>query len=357
MHQNFKIIIAGGCGFIGSSLANYFLSKYSKSHIYILDNLMRKGSEINLKRMHNDRLFFIKGDLSQKSIFNNLPACDFFIDAAADPSVLSGISSSILTLLNNNFISTINAIEWCSKTNCKFLFLSTSRVYPIKNLDKILYSEEITRFSWIDNQDIKGFSKMGINELFDMNGYRSLYGASKFSSELFILEFGKYKNLKFVINRCSMVAGPWQMGRIDQGIIAYWLFCHIFEKKLSYIGFSGSGKQVRDILHIADLCSVIDKQINNWSKINNQIFNIGGGKDNSLSLLELTKLVNEISGIYIPISQEKKKRNADIRIFLTDNTKIKNILDWEPKLDKRKIIKDTFNWIMKNKSELEGMLL
>ena len=92
--------------------------------------------------MNNDRLFFIKGDLSQKSIFNNLPICDFFIDAAADPSVLSGINSSILSLLNNNFISTINAIEWCSKTNCKFLFLSTSRVYPIKNLDKILYSEE-----------------------------------------------------------------------------------------------------------------------------------------------------------------------------------------------------------------------
>ena len=96
--------------------------------------------------------------------------------------------------------------------------------------------------------------------------------------------------------------------------------------------------------------------LNNWSKINNQIFNIGGGKDNSLSLLELTKLVNEISGIYIPISQEKKKRNADIRIFLTDNTKIKNILDWEPNYDSKKIIEDTFNWIINNKNELEGIL-
>ncbi len=356
MNQNFKIIIAGGCGFIGSSLANYFLSKYSKSKIYIIDNLIRKGSEINLKRINNDRLFFIKGDLSQKSFFNNLPICDFFIDAAADPSVLSGINSSILSLLNNNFMTTINAIEWCSKTNCKFLFLSTSRVYPIINLDKILYIEEKTRFTWIDEQDIKGFSKMGINELFDMNGYRSLYGASKFSSELFIREFGKFKNLKFVINRCSMIAGPWQMGKIDQGIIAYWLFCHIFEKELKYIGFSGSGKQVRDILHISDLCNVIDKQINNWSVINNQIFNIGGGKDNSLSLLELTKLVNEITGVYLPILKEKKKRDADIRIFLTDNTKIKDTLDWKPELNTTKIIEDTFKWIINNKNELEGIL-
>ena len=356
MKQNFKIIIAGGCGFIGSSLASYFLTKYSRTQIYILDNLRRKGSDLNLKRIHNDRLVFIKGDLSQKSLFNNLPACDFFIDAAADPSVLSGINSSILSLLNNNFMSTINAIEWCSKTNCKFLFLSTSRVYPIKNLNKILYSEEETRFTWIDNQNIKGFSKMGINELFDINGYRSLYGASKFSSELFIREFGKYKNLKFVINRCSMIAGPWQMGKIDQGVITYWLFCHIFEKELKYIGFSGSGKQVRDILHISDLCVVIDKQINNWSMVNNQIFNIGGGKNNSVSLLELTKLVNEITGIYIPIYGEKKTRDADIRIFLTDNTKIKNMLDWEPNHDSKKIIEDTFNWIINNKNELEGIL-
>ena len=121
-------------------------------------------------------------------------------------------------------------------------------------------------------------------------------------------------------------------------------------------GFSGSGKQVRDILHVSDLCSVIDKQLNNWSLVTNQIFNIGGGKNNSLSLIELTNLVNEITGIYIPITQEKKKRNADIRIFLTDNTKIKNILDWEPKLDTKKIIKDTFNWIINNKSTLEGIL-
>ena len=153
-----------------------------------------------------------------------------------------------------------------------------------------------------------------------------------------------------------MIAGPWQMGKIDQGIIAYWLFCHIFEKELKYIGFSGSGKQVRDILHISDLCNVIDKQINNWSMVNSQIFNIGGGKNNSLSLLELTRLVNEITGIFIPISMEKKERDADIRIFLTDNTKIKNILDWEPKLDTKEIIRDTFKWIINNKNELERIL-
>ena len=356
MKQNIKIMIAGGCGFIGSSLANFFLSKYSNSKIYILDNLMRPGSEINLERLRNDRLVFFKSDLSNKTSFNNLPICDIFIDAAADPSVLSGIDSSVLTLINNNFNTTINAIEWCAKVKCKFLFLSTSRVYPIKILDKISYIETSSRFEWIKNQNIEGLSNEGIKESLNMNGYRSLYGSSKYSSELFILEYGRYKNLQYIINRCSMIAGPWQMGKMDQGVVSYWLSSHIFKKELKYIGYSGNGKQVRDILHINDLCNLIDQQINNWPKVNSQIFNIGGGKKNSLSLLELTKLINQITGIYLPILKDKKKRNGDIRIFITDNKKIKNILGWEPILNTKKIVSDTFRWIINNKNVLENIL-
>tara|TARA_S200000501_G_scaffold129580_1_gene122447 strand:+ start:6728 stop:7801 length:1074 start_codon:yes stop_codon:yes gene_type:complete len=356
MKKKIKIMIAGGCGFIGSSLAQFFLSKYLKSKIYVLDNLIRLGSELNLNRLHNDRLIFIKGDLSNKTTFSNLPICDVFIDAAADPSVLSGIKSPISKLINNNFISSLNAIEWCAKTKCKFLFLSTSRVYPIKKLDKISFVESSTRFEWMENQDIKGLSNEGINESFDMNGYRSLYGSSKYSSELFIHEYGKYKNLNYIINRCGVVAGPWQMGKIDQGVITYWLSSHIYKTKLKYIGYSGSGKQVRDILHINDLCDLIDKQIDNWSKIDSQVFNIGGGKKNSLSLLELTELVNQITGIKLPISKDNNKRSGDIRIFITDNKKIENILGWKPILSAEKIVIDTFKWIINNKNELKEIL-
>ena len=356
MKQNIKIMIAGGCGFIGSSLANFFLHKYPNSKIYILDNLMRLGSKINLKRLHNDRLIFLERDLSKKTSFSSLPICDVFIDAAADPSVLSGIDSSVLKLISNNFITTINAIEWCAKTNCKFLFLSTSRVYPIKILDELSYTESSTRFEWIKNQNVKGLSNEGINESFNMDGYRSLYGSSKYSSELFIHEYGKYKNLEYIINRCSMVAGPWQMGKIDQGVVTYWLASHIFKKELRYIGYSGNGKQVRDILHVNDLCNLIDLQIDNWSKVDSQVFNIGGGKKNSLSLMELTKLVNQITGIHLPILKENNKRDGDIRIFITDIKKVKNILGWAPTLNTKTIVDDTFRWIIDNKKVLESIL-
>ena len=356
MKTDLKIMIAGGCGFIGSSLAKFFLIKYKNSLVFIFDNLIRKGSELNLKRIKNNRLVFIKGDLSVKKNFEKLPTCDFFIDAAADPSVLSGINSTVTSMLNNNFISTLNAIEWCSNTGCKFLFLSTSRVYPIQKLDSISFVESPTRFEWAENNDFRGFSIEGIDENFDMNGYRSLYGSSKFSSELFIHEFGKYKNLKFLINRCGMIAGPWQMGKFDQGIISYWVSSHIYRRELKYIGYSGTGKQVRDVLHIDDLCILIDKQINNWSKLESKVFNVGGGKSNSISLLELTELVNTVTGIKVPILKEEKIRDADIRIFITNSQRIKNVLGWEPTIGLKRIVRDTSEWILKNKNNLEGIL-
>ena len=130
----------------------------------------------------------------------------------------------------------------------------------------------------------------------------------------------------------------------------------IFLKKIEIYWILGNGKQVRDILHISDLCNLIDLQIDNWSKVNSQVFNIGGGMGNSLSLMELTKLVNQITDIHLPISKEKNKRNGDIRIFITDIKKIKNILGWAPTHNTKTIVNDTFRWIIDNKKVLESIL-
>ena len=109
-------------------------------------------------------------------------------------------------------------------------------------------------------------------------------------------------------------------------------------------------------MHINDLCNLIDLQIDNWSKVDSQVFNIGGGKKNSLSLMELTKLVNQITGIHLPILKENNKRDGDIRIFITDIKKVKNILGWAPTLNTKTIVDDTFRWIIDNKKVLESIL-
>ena len=269
---------------------------------------------------------------------------------------MAGIRSPLAKLVDNNLISTINCLEWCSKNKCRFIFLSTNRVYPIKPLTNLKYAEKETRLMWDRDQKVKGFSAEGISENFVIDGVKSFYGTSKFSSEKFIEECREYSGLSYVINRFGVIAGPCQMGKVDQGIISYWLGGHIFDKPLYYIGYGGSGKQVRDILHISDLVRLVELQITHWDKIKNQTFNIGGGLSNSVSLLELTNLVRDITGIKKKIRKESEKRIADIPIYITNNKKINSVLDWNPTHSLECIIKDTYEWILKNKSQLRTII-
>ena len=190
MKYNLKIIIAGGAGFVGSSIAIDLKNRINNIEIFVIDNLIRKGSNLNLSRLEKNDINFINGDLSNYSSFKNLPNADFFIDAAADPSTLAGISSSTIELVNNNFITTINSVEWCLKHDCKMIFLSTSRIYPFDRLNDIKLKDDGTRLNWDLKSEIKGISKKGINEDFSTNGLKSFYGTSKFTSEVFIKEYG-----------------------------------------------------------------------------------------------------------------------------------------------------------------------
>lgn len=352
MKYNLKIIIAGGAGFVGSSIAIDLKNRINNIEIFVIDNLIRKGSNLNLSRLEKNDINFINGDLSNYSSFKNLPNADFFIDAAADPSTLAGISSSTIELVNNNFITTINSVEWCLKHDCKMIFLSTSRIYPFDRLNDIKLKDDGTRLNWDLKSEIKGISKKGINEDFSTNGLKSFYGTSKFTSEVFIKEYGFFKKLDYVINRFGVIGGPWQMGKFDQGILAYWIAGHIYNIPLKYVGYEGSGKQVRDIIHIDDVCSLILSQIKNWRRINLNTYNIGGGLNNSISLLELNRFIQDETGIKINIGKELKIRDADIPIYYTDNTKIKKDLDWRPLISVNQTIKDTASWIFDNKDLL-----
>lgn len=351
-----KILISGGCGFVGSNLAIKIKTNFPKIQIVVMDNLKRRGSELNISRLKDYEIEFVHGDIRNKEDFNDIGVIDILIEAAAEPSVLAGINSTPDYVLNSNLIGTINCLNFALKNKAKFIFLSTSRVYPIKNLNKINFEEGETRLLITENQSFDGISTKGISEDFPLNGARSFYGTSKLASELLIQEYVEFYDLKAVINRCGVLTGPWQMGKIDQGVIVLWLAKHYWKNDLSYIGFGGEGKQVRDILHINDLFDLIILQIQDIDTFSGEIFNIGGSNEISVSLQELTTYCEKITGNKIQIRKVIENRSADIPIYITDNTKITSLSGWKPKIGTEEILGDVYKWLRENENSVKKLL-
>lgn len=351
-----SILITGGAGFVGSSMALQLKAKYPTYEIYVLDNLKRRGSELNIPRLKAANIHFVHGDIRNKEDFDGLPKIDLILEASAEPSVLAGIDSTPDYLINTNLSGTINCLNFATKNKSDFIFLSTSRIYPIETIESINFTEANTRFEIAEQQTIKGFSKNGISEDFPLDNYRSLYGTTKLASELFIQEYKQFFGLKTVINRCGVLTGPWQMGKIDQGVVVLWIAKHFWNQPLSYIGYGGTGKQVRDMLHTDDLFRLIDWQMHHLDEINGEIFNVGGGTEISLSLNEMTTLCEEITGNKIPIKQVPETRTADIRIYITDNSKVTAKTGWKPQISPKQIFSEIYEWIKENEQQLASIL-
>lgn len=350
------ILITGGCGFVGSNLALFIKQKYQNYTVIALDNLKRRGSELNICRLRNNGIKFIHGDIRNKEDFSEVGPVNLLIEASAEPSVLAGINSSLDYLINTNLIGTINCLDFAYQYKSDFIFISTSRVYPIRQLEKIRFKESFSRFEILSEQNIRGVSNNGIAEDFPLEGSRSFYGASKLASELIIQEYNELLGMSTVINRCSVITGPYQMGKSDQGVIVLWVAKHFWKKELRYFGYGGEGKQVRDILHIYDLFRLIDEQLHNIKKYNGQIFNVGGGNECSISLQELTGICEEITCNKINILKVLEPRVADIRIYITDNSKITKLCGWKPTKKPNEIISEIYRWISENQNELHIIL-
>ena len=244
------------------------------------------------------------------------------------------------TVFNTNLIGTFNVLKKCIKDNSDLIFLSSSRVYSIANLRKIKKN-----FNFKKKINIKE----KINENFETTLPSSLYGFTKLASEKLIKEMLFNRKMKYLINRFGVVAGPWQFGKQDQGFVPLWVARHFYMKKLSYIGFGGHGNQIRDVIHVDDLCEIILKQIKNFNKIKNITFNIGGGEKNSISLKNLTLKCRKITGNEIKISRVSKTSQFDIPYYVTDNKKVEKYYGWRPKKNVDQIVKDIYQWLVKNK--------
>jgi CDP-paratose 2-epimerase len=342
-----NIIITGGCGFVGSSIALYLRKTKPDSTITAIDNLSRKGSELNVERLTKAGITVTKADVRKAETFASLSA-DLIIDCAAEPSVLAGTSESnpALYALETNILGTVHCLELARTTGADFLFLSTSRVYPLNELNSIATVETQTRFDLLDTQPFSGVSGRGINESFPLGEERTLYGTTKLSSEMITREYGLLYGVKYIINRCGVIAGPWQFGKVDQGIATLWMARHYFNNApLSYIGFGGEGKQVRDFIHCDDLCEALDYQFNHFDTLSGTTFNIGGGVDRSVSLLELTALCQKISGNSITINKIPETRWGDVKLYISDATKFEEMSGWKPKRNVENILKDIHTWL------------
>lgn len=347
--MNYKnILITGGAGFVGSSIAVYLKVNYPHLNVVVLDNLTRKGSELNIERLKKYSIDFYKGDVRFKADLEPFKQIDLMIECSAEPSVLSGSKGSPEYVLDTNLVGALNCVECCRKANAAMLFLSTSRVYPVEKLSSCQYEVKGTRFELSNQQAIPGVSVEGISENFPLEGYRSFYGSSKYAAELILEEYRKVYDFPIIINRCGVLAGPWQFGKIDQGIVCFWLASHLFGRSLKYIGFEGTGKQVRDILHVNDLCRLVDLQLKRPDEYSRDIYNVGGGREVSVSLLELTALCESATNKKIEIASEPEMRYADIPVYITDNDKIHQKSNWRPEFNSEKIIEDTLKWLVDN---------
>lgn len=351
-----KTLITGGAGFVGSNLAIKLKENYPHIKIIVLDNLKRRGSELNIGRLKQHGVEFVHGDIRNKEDLE-IEDIDLILDCSAEPSVLAGVGGSPQYLINTNLVGTINCLELARKNGADVVFLSTSRVYPIKELNQLNYKETDTRFELLDDQGIVGASKKGIREDFPLGEVRSMYGATKLCSEFILQEYIATYKVRGIINRCGVITGPWQMGKVDQGVIVLWLARHVWANKpLSYIGYGGRGKQVRDFIHIDDLFEVLKIQLEGFDKFDSEIYNIGGGLENSLSLFEITKLCQEITGNKIQIGSISEDRPNDVRIYISDCSKFKNLSRWQCQKSAEQTFTEIYQWIVEYKNELEKIL-
>lgn len=348
-----RILITGGAGFIGSSLALHLNNIMAGAEIVCMDNLYRRGSELNLPRLRHRGIRFVHGDIRLATDFPE-GQFDFLVECSAEPSVLAGLNGSPDYLFQTNVIGSYNCLEAARRNGARLIFLSTSRIYPVATLERHPWVELETRFAWLDN-NAPGISSRGVSESVPLFGARSLYGCTKLSAEHLIEEYRAMYGLKAVVNRCGVVAGPWQFGKVDQGVIALWVMAHVFGKSLSNIGYGGAGKQVRDVLHIQDLCDLIALQISQFDEWEGWCGNVAGGIQNSISLRELTDVCREVSGANVHIQSVSQTRPFDLRLFVADCAQLFARTSWRPCRDVWCTVKDTSDWVHKHRDQLLGL--
>jgi CDP-paratose 2-epimerase len=351
-----RVLITGGAGFVGGSLGLTLKQRHPGWQVTALDNLKRRGSELGLRRLAEAGVRFLHGDVRVADDLEAAGACDLILECSAEPSVLAGLDGSPAYVLETNLVGTMRCLEVARRHRAGLVFLSTSRVYPIDALAGLPRREAATRYELeMPDAPVPGYSREGIAEGFSLEGARSIYGATKLCSELLITEYVAAYGLAAVVNRCGVLAGPWQMGRVDQGVVMHWVASHVYGWPLQYVGYGGAGLQVRDVLHVEDLADLVDLQIPRLVELAGRTYNVGGGRRVSFSLKELTETCVAVIGRRVPISGVAETRAADVPVYLTDTRRVEKDLGWRPRRLVEDIVRDCAEWIAAHREDLKAV--
>lgn len=327
-----KILITGICGFAGSTLALRLREAKPGLEVFGVDNFIRAGSELNRSRLQSAGIKVRHADLRVAEDVDGLPAANWVLDAAANPSVLAGMdgATSSRQLMRHNLEGTVNLLEYCRRHRAGFTLLSTSRVYSIPPLAALKMETREKAFCLASNQTLpEGVSESGIAENFSTAPPVSLYGASKVCSEMLALEYGLAFQFPVWINRLGVLAGAGQFGRADQGIFSFWIHSCAAKRPLKYIGFGGEGFQVRDCLHPNDLGEVLLRQMESVPNPGEAITNFAGGNANSLSLRQLHEWSEARFGNRV-VAQEPANRAFDLPWVVLDASAARRRFGWKP---------------------------
>jgi CDP-paratose 2-epimerase len=351
------VLVTGGAGFVGGNLGVMLAARHPDWQIVAFDNLSRRGSELNLPRLAEAGVRFVHGDVRSQTDLMRLEPVDAVVECSAEPSALAGIDGDTRYVFDTNLVGAFNCLELARRDGAQMVFLSTSRVYPYASLDSAGFEEAETRFELLPAQDLPGISPEGVSERFPLDGPRTLYGATKLAAELVVTEYRKLFGLRAVIDRCGVIAGPWQMGRVDQGVFTYWLIGHYFRRELRYIGYGGAGKQVRDLLHVEDLVELVEDQLVRAEHWDGATVNVGGGPAFSLSLRETTDLCAELTGTRLDVRGSSDTRPGDVRIYLSDCARLGSLAGWRPRRSPRDVLADTLAWVTENERAVRAALV
>jgi len=352
------VLVTGGCGFIGSHVALHLREKGHK--VSVMDNLVRRGSEKNISMLERHGVSFFHGDVRNPEDLGNLPSSiELICDTSAQPSVVTGYANPFFDITNNG-LGAIHILEYARPRRLPFIFWSSNRVYGADRLNALPRRETSTRYEYDPDawnrlpveQRPAGFHPIhGVSEEFSIDGgQRSIYGLSKLIADAACQEYAQAYDLPVVVNRFGVISGTRQFGHADQGWVVWWAIAHWFKLPLTYLGWQG--KQVRDILFVEDMLSLLGLQLSQLANFRGEVFNLGGGAANAISLCEATKSMQEISSRCTSVTYSDQARQGDIVLYWTDNRKAAQKLGWRPRTDLRAGFTRIFDWIRENEKEL-----